>query len=109
MSWRIWRAPLLSWNSEQCSSPYGLRVQDMISDSTDAQFAPPPETANSKIRKALGPIVVIGVVILKFLAKIKCILPILLKSGGSMLVTIFVYAMVWGWQFAVAFVLLIML
>src|SRR5947208_4430419 len=80
----------------------------MISDSTDAQLAPPPETTG-KIKKALGPIAVAGIIILKFLAKIKFILPILLKTGGSMLVTIGVYAMVWGWKFAVGFVLLIML
>jgi Zn-dependent protease len=61
------------------------------------------------VKKALGPIGVIGVVILKFLAKIKFVLPILLKTGGSMLVTIGVYAMVWGWKFAVGFVLLLML
>jgi Zn-dependent protease len=81
----------------------------MISDSSEAQLAPPPETAGSKIKKALGPIAVAGVVILKFLAKIKFILPILLKTGGSMFITIGVYAMVWGWKFAVGFVLLIML
>ena len=82
----------------------------MISDSTDTQLAPPQiETATSRIKKALGPIGVIGVVILKFLAKIKFILPILLKTGGSMLITIGVYAMVWGWKFAVGFVLLLML
>ena len=75
---------------------------------TDAQLAPPPETTG-KIKKALGPIAVAGIIILKFLAKIKFILPILLKTGGSMLVTIGVYAMVWGWKFAVGFVLLIML
>jgi Zn-dependent protease len=71
--------------------------------------APKTETAWSRVKKALGPIGVIGVVILKFLAKIKFVLPILLKTGGSMLITIGVYAMVWGWKFAVGFVLLLML
>jgi Zn-dependent protease len=80
-----------------------------LSDSTDAQLMPRPETAMSKLKKALGPIGVIGVVILKFIGKIKFILPILLKTGGSMLLTIGVYAMVWGWLFAVGFVLLIFL
>ena len=73
------------------------------------ELAPPPETTGRKVKKTLGPIGVIGAVILKFLAKIKFILPILLKTGGSMLVTIGVYAMVWGWKFAVGFVLLLML
>jgi Zn-dependent protease len=80
-----------------------------LSDSTDAQLMPRPETAMSKLKKALGPIGIIGVVILKFIGKIKFILPILLKTGGSMLLTIGVYAMVWGWLFAVGFVLLIFL
>jgi Zn-dependent protease len=81
-----------------------------LSDSTDTQLeAPKTETAWSRVKKALGPIGVIGVVILKFLAKIKFVLPILLKTGGSMLITIGVYAMVWGWKFAVGFVLLLML
>ena len=71
--------------------------------------APKTESAWSRVKKALGPIGVIGVVILKFLAKIKFVLPILLKTGGSMLITIGVYAMVWGWKFAVGFVLLLML
>jgi Zn-dependent protease len=81
----------------------------MISNSTDTQLAPPPESTGSKVRKALGPIGVIGVVILKFLGKIKFVLPILLKTGGSMMITIGVYAMVWGWRFALGFVILIFL
>src|SRR5205814_7127160 len=35
-------------------------------------------------------------------------LPAFLKTGGTMLVTIWVYAMVWGFWFAVGFVLLIL-
>lgn len=69
----------------------------------------PRETIVTKTKKALGPIGVIGVVILKFIGKIKFILPILLKSGGSMLITIGVYAMVWGWIYAAGFVGLILL
>ena len=81
----------------------------MISNSTDTQLAPPPESTGSKIKKALGPIAIAGVLILKFLGKIKFILPILLKTGGSMLITIGVYATVWGWKFALGFVILIFL
>src|SRR2546430_7938490 len=55
----------------------------LISDPTDARALPPTESTGSKIKKALGPIGVIGVVILKFIAKIKFILPILLKTGGA--------------------------
>ena len=53
--------------------------------------------------------------IAKFFAKLKFILlpllkffPILLKSGGTMLLMIWVYTQMWGWQFALGFVLLLL-
>jgi Zn-dependent protease len=70
--------------------------------------APIEETAWSRMKKALGPLAAIGVVIAKFLAKIKFVLPILLKSGGTMLLMIWVYMQLWGWQFALGFVLLLL-
>src|SRR3982751_6923054 len=73
------------------------------------QYKPPTEeTAWSRVKKALGPIGVVGVVIAKFLAKVKFILPVLLKSGGTMLLMIWVYMQLWGWQFALGFVLLLL-
>src|SRR5213082_1818105 len=75
---------------------------------------PKTETAWSRIKKALGPVAVVGVVIAKFFAKLKFVLlpllkflPILLKSGGTMLVMVWVYMLFWGWQFALGFVLLL--
>src|ERR1017187_2524728 len=59
-----------------------------------------------RLKKALGPIGVGLVVCFKFLAKLKFLLPVL-KTGGTMILSIGVYAMAWGWQFAVGFVLLI--
>jgi Zn-dependent protease len=66
-----------------------------------------------RTKKALGPVAVAGVVIAKFFAKLKFIvlpllkfLPVILKSGGTMILSIWVYATVFGWQFAVGFVLL---
>src|SRR2546421_8386802 len=77
--------------------------------------APKTETAWSRVKKALGPITVVGVVIAKFFAKLKFVLlpllkflPILLKSGGTMLLMIWVYTQIWGWQFALGFVLLLL-
>src|SRR5947209_964417 len=76
--------------------------------------APKTETAWSRVKKALGPITVVGVVIAKFFAKLKFILlpllkffPILLKSGGTMLLMIWIYTQMWGWRFALGFVLLL--
>ncbi len=80
--------------------------------SLDAQH---PSNASwwTRLKKALGPVAVVGVVIVKFFAKLKFFilpalkfLPILLKSGGTMLISIWAYALFYGWKFAVGFVLL---
>jgi len=77
--------------------------------------APQRETFWSRAKKALAPLAVAGVMIAKFFAKLKFIivpalkfLPILLKSGGTMLLMIWVYTTLWGWKFAVGFVLLLL-
>ena len=82
------------------------------SASFDAQH-PSRESCWSRLKKALGPVAVVGVVIAKFFAKLKFFilpalkfLPILLKSGGTMLISIWAYALFFGWRFAVGFVLL---
>jgi Zn-dependent protease len=75
---------------------------------------PVEPTCGQKLKKFLGPIGVVFVVIAKFFAKLKFIilpalkfLPAILKTGGTMLLSIGVYAMVFGWWFALGFVLLI--
>jgi Zn-dependent protease len=78
-------------------------------ESTDVVVAPPPESTPSKLKRMLAPLGVAGVLILKLLGKIKFLLPVLLKTGGSMLLTIWLYATVWGWKFALGFVILIFL
>jgi len=57
---------------------------------------------------------VVGVLLLKFFAKVKFLLlpilkflPVLLKTGGTMLLSIGVYAAFWGVWFAVGFVVLL--
>src|SRR5437870_12036328 len=69
----------------------------------------------SRLKKTLGPVAVVGVVIAKFFAKLKFFilpalkfLPLLLKSGGTMELMIWVYTMMWGWKFAVGFVVLLL-
>jgi Zn-dependent protease len=69
----------------------------------------------ARVKKAIAPLAVIGVMIVKFFAKLKFLLlpalkflPILLKSGGTMLLMIWVYAAMWGWKFGVGFVLLLL-
>ena len=68
-----------------------------------------------RIKKALGPVGVALVVIVKFFAKLKFVilpiikfLPLLLKTGGTMVLSIGAYALAWGWKFALGFVLLLL-
>jgi Zn-dependent protease len=77
--------------------------------------APPRNGFWPRLKKALGPVAVVGVVIAKFFAKLKFFLlpalkflPILLKSGGTMLLMIWIYTAMWGWKFGVGFVLLLL-
>ena len=74
----------------------------------------PSPSVWERIKKLLVPVGVVGLLILKWFAKVKLLilpalkfLPVLLKTGGSMFITIWVYAHTWGWWFALGFVLLI--
>ena len=87
----------------------------MNSQTQSTEFAGPQrETFWRRLKKTLGPVAVVGVVIAKFFAKLKFFilpalkfLPILLKSGGTMLLMIWIYTAMWGWKFGVGFVLLL--
>lgn len=88
----------------------------MNSQTQSTEFAGPQrETFWRRLKKTLGPVAVVGVVIAKFFAKLKFFilpalkfLPILLKSGGTMLLMIWIYTKIWGWKFGVGFVLLLL-
>jgi Zn-dependent protease len=81
------------------------------------QYSDPPGSEPSlgqRLKKLLAPAGVALVLIFKFAAKLKFLViplvkffPILLKTGGTMLFSIWAYALAWGWMFAVGFVLLI--
>jgi Zn-dependent protease len=85
------------------------------SESGQLEVTPPPQQQPwARAKKALGPLAGVGLVIAKFFAQLKFFilpllkfLPIILKSGGTMILSMGVYAMIFGWQFAVGFVLLI--
>jgi Zn-dependent protease len=64
-------------------------------------------------RRVLGLLAAIGVLLLKFGAKVKGLLLLLPKlkvftTSASMLVSVGAYALIWGWRFAVGFVLLLL-
>jgi Zn-dependent protease len=66
------------------------------------------------LKRLWGPIVAAGLLLLKFGTKLKVLLVALPKlklftTSGSMLVSIAAYALLWGWTFAVGFVLLLLL
>jgi len=65
-------------------------------------------------KKYLGPVGVVLAVLVNFGSKLKFIiapalkfLPAILKTGGTMIITIGVYTSMWGWKYAVGFVVLI--
>src|SRR5438128_3025581 len=83
--------------------------------SSSSWGGPPGPRLRQKIKKLLAPLAVVGALFLNFFAKLKCIilpvlkfLPVILKTGGTMVLTIWVYAMIWGVWFAFGFVLLIL-
>jgi Zn-dependent protease len=78
-------------------------------------FAPTPAPAprpESPLKRARGAIAGVLALIIGFASKLKVLLLVLpkiklLTTSGSMLVSIGAYALIWGWQFAVGFVLLL--
>ena len=73
---------------------------------------PPDETPSywQRLKKILIPFGVVGVLLTKFKGLLILFLkffPLILKTGGTMFLSIWLYAMAWGWWFALGFVLLI--
>lgn len=86
--------------------PSGVDQNEYSQRQYDLDGRPVEPSLWQKIKKFFAPVGVVFLVVLKFLAKLKFLLPFL-KTGGTMLLSMWAYAMVWGWQFAVGFVLLI--
>ena len=73
---------------------------------------PAPEQPESRLKRWLGPLFLVGLAVLKFGAKLKVLLLLLpklkvLTTSASMLVSVAAYALIWGWKFAVGFVALL--
>jgi Zn-dependent protease len=67
-----------------------------------------------RAKKLAGPLIAAGALLIKFGAKLKLLLVALPKlklftTSASMLVSIAAYALIWGWSFALGFVLLLLL
>jgi Zn-dependent protease len=75
-------------------------------------LGPAQERRPSLLKRALGPLVLAGVLLLKFAAKLKALLLLagkakFLTTSASMLVSVAAYALIWGWRFAAGFVALL--
>jgi Zn-dependent protease len=67
---------------------------------------PRPGGTQNKLKKALGPLAVLAAFVAKFKVAIFAALKFL-PTGASMIVSMWFYALNWGWWFALGFVLLI--
>jgi Zn-dependent protease len=82
----------------------------------ESPTAPPPAPQGNDRpawRRALGALAALGVLAFKFAAKLKALLLLLPKlklftTSASMLVSVGAYSLIWGWKFAVGFVLLLL-
>jgi len=83
----------------------------------EPHYSEPPGSEpglGQRLKKLMVPLGVGLMLVAKFATKLKFLvipivkfLPLLLKTGGTMLLSIWAYAMAWGWSFALGFVLLI--
>ncbi|HEU0024275.1 MAG TPA: hypothetical protein VFQ12_06575, partial [Thermoleophilaceae bacterium] len=88
------------------SSYYAPRLEPAV------EPAPPLEEPRPPWRRVLGWLGAGALLAAKFAAKLKGLLLLLpklkiLTTSGTMLVSIAAYALIWGWRFAVGFVLLL--
>ena len=74
---------------------------------------PPPPKQPPRRGGFWGPLALLAGAILKFGSKLVALLPFLkflptfLKTGGTMILSVGAYALLWGWKFALGFVVLI--
>jgi Zn-dependent protease len=74
--------------------------------------APPPGARRSGLRRWLYPLAGAGALAINFAGKAKALLLLapklkLLSTGGTMLLSVAAYALLWGWRFAAGFVALL--
>ena len=105
-----WPEPVAVPSAESERPGYPAPVYGPGSYEPPAHEPPEEPRPPSRLKRALGPI---GAAIVAFFAKLKAILLLLpkiklLASTGTMFVSIAAYTVLWGWQFAVGFVALLL-
>jgi len=94
--------------------PFSPLAQPAVEPSAPPSSASPfGEQRPSLWRRIGSAIAAVGLLIAKFAAKLKAILLLapklkLLTTSGTMLVSVAAYSLIWGWTFAVGFVLLLL-
>ena len=99
--------------------PPRLTLDDVEAQKTEQRehypetFRPEPTERTSPLKRAGGAVAVVAIAIVKFGAKLKGLLLLLpklkiLTTSASMLVSVAAYSVIWGWQFALGFVLLLL-
>ncbi len=104
--------PAWTQHSAGGAPPWGEPVPQPAGPSPVAPA--PPRRPTPLWKRALGPLIALGLLLLKFGGKLKGLLLLLPKlklftTSASMLVSIGAYALIWGWRFAVGFVLLLLI
>ena len=91
------------------ASPPAVEVE--VTSTTEPPIAGAEERQKPSIKSILIGIGVVGALLLKFKSLAFAILkffPLMLKTGGTMFLSIGLYAIYWGWKFAAGFVLLML-
>src|SRR5690349_20625947 len=100
-------------------SPDPYASQDEFRAPPDPERSAEPEPAHDPFgdrrpwwKRGGGGVAALGLLVAKFFAKIKVVLLLLpklkiLTTSGSMLVSVAAYALIWGWKFALGFVVLL--
>jgi Zn-dependent protease len=78
------------------------------------RYGPPKQSPWGVLKKLFGPVLVVAILLLKWGAKLKFLFiplvkffPAILKTGGTMILSIGAYALLYPWWFAIGLVLLI--
>lgn len=80
---------------------------------SSARQVPPTRPQSARRGGFWGPLAVLVAAVVKFGSKLVALLPFLkflptfLKTGGTMILSVGAYALLWGWKFALGFVVLI--
>jgi len=102
--------PEPSWSEPAPQPGWG---EPASSGGPDSGWGAPQRPQQSRLRRLFGPLLVGGALLVRLLGPLKGLLLALpklklLTTSGSMLVSVAAYSFIWGWKFALGFVLLLL-